>query len=916
MIGDLSFRHRLHGGLRLAVSATLVLLLASACGPEPAETATAIQERWIAEDPEVVFDPAESFERIVRFEWLLGAGDEWSAFRVVNHEGGLRRTREGVEVPFAPRFLKLQRPADFEARDVQAVEVEISGAERGHLQLFWSGAGEPYYSPERMIQVPVQGAPVVTFDVSAHPRWQGAIRHLSVTPTTAPGQTVVVRAIRGIQRRIDPDTLVGLVARPWKVELDDDLRNALLAPPGLALVKTLDVPRGSRLRLAFGVLPRAAEPVAFRVAVRSGEAEPVALLERRLEAASEPGWTEAEIDLAPYAGRRVTLMLETTAEDTDLARRIPVWANPEVVAPAGAATRPNIILVSIDTLRADRMSAYGHSRPTTPGLEAWVRDTGVRFEKVVAPSPWTLPSHVSLFSGLDAARHGVNFAAPAGPSVVTLAERLRAGGYSTAAFTAGAYLNPEFGLAQGFDVFRARQEAPSTEDVGELERGIAEVRAWLAEAPATPFFLFFHTYEVHVPYRARSPYFEQFGGDPSRLPPGLAISTRKVAADERDGFLDRKQFVFTEQRLREGVEIGAADQDLVGLSYDSGIAAMDHHVSRLFADLASLGLDSDTVVVLTSDHGEMLGEHGLAAHGYLYDENLLVPLLLSLPGGRRAGTVVPDQVRLIDVFPTLLELAGLEAEPGIDGQSLLPLLADSAGGQREVRHREAWSYAASSNHGLSLRHADRWKYIFRNAVWPPTQGKEELYDLRRDPREGEDLAASSGRSAGLRAEVRKYLESRAAGLRVRFTNSGTSTLVGTLSGPMVKLAGVTSHDLSCPCLRWLGGQSLRFEVPPGEEITVNLEQAGSERLVIAGELADGAGGSFRHTVDAGRLERSLELAHDGSRWVRGTTGVAAAAGPSAVRIRFWWQGERRFRGETPVEDAELQEQLRALGYLN
>lgn len=611
----------------------------------------------------------------------------------------------------------------------------------------------------------------------------------------------------------------------------------------------------------------------------------------------------------------MTLVLETLSEShPDLGRMVPLWGEPQIVGSGPAERPPNVLLISVDTLRADRMSAYGHSRPTTPGLDAWAESSGIRFETVVAPSPWTLPSHASLFSGLDAVSHGVNFSAPADPSLETLAERLRAAGYTTAGFTAGAYLDPKFGLAQGFDLFRARQEGPGgTDTANELEEGLDQVRAWLQEEPSAPFFLFFHTYEVHTPYRAREPYFGRFRGDRPG-PPGGQISTRNVAGDQDVGFRNRKEFIYPTESFRRGPSLSPRDYDLVRAAYDSGIAYMDHHVARFLGEFEDMGLASNTVVVLTSDHGELLGEHDLAAHGYLYDENLLVPLILSLPDGRGAGSVVSDQVRLIDLFPTLLELAGLRPRGPIDGESLLPLLDRPRAGRAEPRHRQAWSYAASSNYGLSLRYADRWKFIFPNAVWPAVRDEQELYDLRRDPRELENLAPSSQRTAALGSEAREYLSSRASGLRLRFTNAGPATMSGTLSGPMILVAGVTSPDLACACVRWAGARSLNVEIPPGEEFTLHLEQAGTGDLVIEGDLTGaGAAAAFRHAVDVGELETRSDFWFDGSTW---TSEVAAEARSPVTGIQVWWEGEKRSLGEEPVEDAALQEQLRALGYLN
>jgi len=345
------------------------------------------------------------------------------------------------------------------------------------------------------------------------------------------------------------------------------------------------------------------------------------------------------------------------------------------------------ILVTLDTLRADHVGSYGAQNAHTPNLDT-IAAEGVRFEVAISPTPLTLPSHASLMTALDPPAHGVRHNAihRLGGGIPTLAEQLRNAGYATAAFVGALVLDARFGLDRGFDVYDDGMAGRLSAKVGFAERPADQVvdaaLAWLDGAPER-FFLWLHFYDPHAAYLP---------------PPGFASA-----------FASRP--------------------------YAGEIAFADAQLGRLLGAVRARWPDGGTLLFVTSDHGESLGEHGESTHSYtIYDATQRIPLLMSGPGLPR-GRSVTSPVRLIDVAPTLLAFAGAEPLPDVAGRDLRPLIdGDDAEGER-VAYME--TLATRLDHGwsplLGLRTA-RFKYI--------RAPRPELYDVRADPAERRDVAAS------------------------------------------------------------------------------------------------------------------------------------------------------------------------------
>ncbi len=894
-----------------------LLLSVLACGGEPAEETGGVRiaYRFIAEQPAETFDRSRLYQRADVFTWRFDSAADRAPW-TVQPPAAATPVTGGVSVRGGRPAPALIREVNFDAGTIDAIEVDVTGLRQGPLALFWKREGEKFVAERgqrvRGAASSVEETLTYTLALAGHGGWRGRIRCLRLDPTTADGEVVTVEAVRGVRFQAAPGVPQEAARKAWGVELDHELRSALLAPPGTPIERLVDVPDGARLRFGYGVRGAVGVPVVFRVTALPDGAvatqEPEALFEARLDPAADDlaAWRDAAVDLAELAGASVRLVLETSSAGTwDPSSGMPVFANPEVLAPALGPARPNVVLISIDTLRADHLSLYGYPRRTSPHLDAWAARSGIMFENAVVSAPWTLPSHASLLSGIDSDRHGaVNHGAPMPPTLKTLPEYLRVAGYRTLAITGGGWMRPEYGFARGVDRYRYWPQGVDRKQ--ELEHGTARAEQWLEDASEDPFFLFFHTFEVHSPHRRRKPYYGAFVG--SEEPDPGTIIEKSVTLQE-EGFVQRKTFVWQRKGVEPRLKPIAEDELLEVIArYDSAIALTDAAIGRLLERLATLGLDRDTLVIVTSDHGDAFGEKGLASHGYLYDFNLLVPLIVALPAGTGGGRRVVEQVRSIDVVPTVLDVLGLPvpAAPEIDGTSLRGLLEGRADGAP----REAWSYATSSNRGISLRLDNRHKYILNHTPWPPYQGREELYDLSADPAEEQDLATTGPRLRDVRRRAVRRLIERVQGVVVHVRNGEDEPLRGVLRGAAVREFRLKTLAPEGAPLTWtdLEPGIARFTVPPGGFGAYLLESAGTEPLGV--EIEVGPGGLRRFRVDTAALDPPWQVRYFGSAWQQ-----SAAAARTAVIVSRRGAGGASAADPAAI-DPQLRAELKALGYLD
>lgn len=425
----------------------------------------------------------------------------------------------------------------------------------------------------------------------------------------------------------------------------------LTTPPTTPVVETtvenVAVPAHARLEVAFGLSPAAgipgAAPVTFEVAAQAEGGAEEALWSITIpgERADAPRWNEANIPLTTLGGKRARFVFRARAVGDGRAVLLPLWADPTIVAPAERpATRRNVILISIDTLRADRLAANGSYRRPMPQIDAYARDAAM-FTDAWSVWPETSGSHMSIFSSRFPSEHGVtSFITAPSAGIELLAERLRREGYLTRAYTEDGGVWAHAGFARGFSAYAERRSADFVYR-GEVDAVFADGTRWVESHADRTFFLFLHTYQVHAPYSPPESYRDLFKDVPGQEPP----APREAA-----------------------------------LAYDQEARYADDHIGPFLGKLAQLGLSDRTIVIITADHGEEFGEHGGMGHGRnLYQEVLRVPLVIAAPG-LLAPAEVTAPVSLLDVAPTVLDLLGLEPIRGHRGVSVVSRTRAAASG--------------------------------------------------------------------------------------------------------------------------------------------------------------------------------------------------------------------------------------------
>lgn len=440
-----------------------------------------------------------------------------------------------------------------------------------------------------------------------------------------------------------------------------------------------------------------------------------------------------------------------------------------------AADAPNVLLLVLDTVRAESLSIHGYDRDTTPNL-ARLAARGIKFNQARATAPWTLPSHASMLTGRWPHELKVGEKTPLDATYPTLAEFLTDRGYATGGFIANTFFcNAWFGLARGFEHYDDFYQEQSSVSVAEALRctslgrfgakllndplGVERQRKdaarisgdflnWVDAQRGRPFFAFLNYFDAHTPYL---------------MPPGGEYRFGRPPANAHE-LATLQEF---DNRLRTSV----TDDDvaLARDAYDDLIAHLDAEIGRLFDELESRGILDNTIIILTSDHGEGLGEHGLIGHGRsLYDTETRVPLLVFLPQSAHAGQVVDRAASLRDIPATVVDLLNLETESPFPGASLSRFWSAESESQDpetpvlvEVLLREKIS--------RNLDRPPAWRGPMRGIVAENrayirnADGREELYDIQNDPAQSRDLTETED-APSILDRMRERLESLVPGV--------------------------------------------------------------------------------------------------------------------------------------------------------
>ncbi len=855
--------------------------------------------RWIPEEPQnrLLGDSLYRHEDVIRWH-LEREGDvaQWVSTdpaRMSVEDAAAVTVRSDGSGP------RLMLHSEVDADDVDALDVVTSDPQAGQMTVRWAGPEQPFAIDRRLVveggESRAGGGRRWRFDLRSHPGWRGRVTQLQLRPSTA-AETVHLREIALTRRTLEPSALAGAAAIAWRVDLGQELRSARIALPELAWTLR---GRGNALHFAYGIQPGVTTPVHFEVLIADA-AGSRPLWQSVLDPSRGDGnrWHDARVAL-PEQHRRARILFRTIGGDADPTEGLALWGDARLVDTVERDERLNLLLICLDTLRADALSSYGNPRPTSPRIDRWASDHAALFERVIAAAPWTLPAHATMFTGLDAVTHGSNHFAPLPHRFETLAERLRAAGWRTGAVTGGGYLRPGFALDQGFDTFAYWQHL---ETDGELLNGLDRSSDWLARHADEPFFLFFHTYEVHYPHRRRQPWFDQLASErvAALRNAEIRLQTRGWEGLRYEG--DRLE-VRRAGSLDWSEDLTEAELELVRTQYESAVAMADEAVGRLLDHLSAIGVAERTVVVVTSDHGEALGEEGRAGHTFLEDENSLVPLIIALPDRIGAGHRVRHQVRQADLMPSLLDALGLDPPKDVDGRSLL---ADMRG-ETPQEIAPAWTYAASANRGLAERNGGHSFHVSILAPW------RELHSASIG-----DTAVSASPIVpprALRRSTREYVDSRHGGLRLELRNASQGRLVGGLNGSWADHARIKTLDSECECLSWKAESGPEFDLASGQQAVFLFETLAPGSLGIR----------WRVVGDPALPTEWNELSLEPGNLAEPMTRVAAFDGwdassdrwrADATGLRLWWpKPDVRPEPAAPEVGADTRAQLRALGYL-
>lgn len=556
-----------------------------------------------------------------------------------------------------------------------------------------------------------------------------------------------------------------------------------------------------------------------------------------------------------------------------------------------APPRPSFVLILIDTLRADHLGAYGYSRPTSPSLDA-LASRGILFEEAIAAAPWTLPSSMALMTGRLPSSHRVeNDGMRLSAGIPTLAEVLKSSGYTTSAVVSHIYVSGLFGFDRGFDRFEDfglsrdyRFEAglePRAEKVS--ERALQEVRA----LKGRPFFLLVHYFDPHWDYDPPPPYSTRFTGP--------------YAGSIRGSYQSFSRYI------PPGAVLSPEDRRHLEDLYDGEIAYTDSQVGRLVEGLRQEGAGEETLVLVTSDHGEEFKEHGSLGHGRnLYDEVVKVPLIVARLGSRGAPRRVAEQIRGIDLFPTLCELAGAKVPPGVQGKSLVPWLS----GGREAARGAVSETIRFDAYRKSYREPGQ-KIIVRLE-----DNRREFYDLASDPGERRNLWDGKERRGPLMEQALfSLVDVAAGGWNLRWSSNGAPH----------RFSGSIETDGLFTSILPLFSEANRHRVVRGKRIDFDLEGVR-------------AGGGLSFTLEPPDARVGFALALDGretaeivriggeriqppatpfsfSGVLRSDLFQRPAHRPGAETGFFLWKDP----GGSPADRVELsdamKERLRSLGYI-
>lgn len=662
-----------------------------------------------------------------------------------------------IQAETGGRALRLVHEGTYHAGPGRALEIEVLRRNSLALRLCWRRGKEA----PRHVEVFMPGADdyrTLIFFPAFDPQWSGKVTELWLEPKwqqRKERRTFQVREIRFIEMGYPPDyaALEEESGDGGMVVLGREAHRAWPADMGVPLHAQCVVPKEGRFLASVAVLPNyKASCVRFVLEAREPGAEWKRIAEKTVEPAN--GWCGFNADLSSFSERKIELRMVALNEGAEPGDgRKPVqctclWGEPVVIGRKAGPSKPNILLVTLDTTRSDHVG----DETRTPCL-ARMGEGGIVFENAWSGCNSTIPSHASILTGVRIFEHGaLNNRSNLPSSNVTLAERLRRAGYHTAAAVSIPMLQADRGFGQGFDRFLIPDDACPLDGKGTLEPVIDWIRDWGGKGER-PFFLWFHLYDPHVPYGPPEAFRKTFADRRGKGTPSPEADPPTLPVFDSENLVHRRWLDDISNRT------------YVEFLYSASVSYTDHLMDELLDVVEGQRLLDNTFVLVTADHGESLGEHRIwYQHMGLFEESLRVPLIMKVPGGP-AGVRVESPVSTLDIAPTLLKLCGLEPEPGMSGEDLLSIAREGGdpgrrlwfenAGLKQIATRDPHChfiytakdtvrYLEEGNRKQEGRALEKPEVISKNSVF--------LYKIKEDPGLERNLAAEESEM------VKSYLE--------------------------------------------------------------------------------------------------------------------------------------------------------------
>ena len=602
------------------------------------------------------------------------------------------------------------------------VEIRCGVNTAAQIELYWCTEKETSFSDDRKLTQPVQQS-------SKH-----LVRYEFIIDTK---QSVTQLGIKfpGARGIVAIDSVI-LSQRRVKTDISKDIRDSLRMYPDPSFEHTVTVPSDARMYFACGLRDQRKihkQMIRFEVFAKIDDTqqsiwnETISGQTKRNET-----WSEAAVDLSAYAGKEVTFVFSAKPSFNDSDTKIrPVFSVPIIYSVN--KSKPNIIVIGVDALRADHLGCYGYPLNTSPTIDA-LAQRGILFDDVISQCSWTLPSFTSITTGLYPFSHHVEDERDVlAPHIPNIQQYLRDNGYYAVGFTNGGYLTSWLGWDRGFDIFVQNNHFGG----GNFSFSFADYKGqlfdFITKNRNCPMYLFLHTYDCHAYYDAAPEEYQKM-----------------FTSSDYEDTNNLKAKRFADYYLRRNKEsITDADVTQIKGLYDSEIRYLDDLLKQLFALLDELKLTDNTIIVFTSDHGEEFNDHGSFGHNHtLYKELVHVPLIISGPGIEK-GKRITQIVESIDIFPTIADMLNLPVtELNLEGQSLMPLINDP--------HHAGFGPAVSKDWNKIGIRTDAWTYF-------SIDDSEYLFNRHTDPGEVTNLIDQRQKEASmLKRRLKRITDKTAA----------------------------------------------------------------------------------------------------------------------------------------------------------